>query len=77
MNQVFLDTGYVLALELANDQNHHAVSDPLQNSLTLGRFELLCSQHLANRSAASRSRRNISTLLTMIATWEAIVSSIR
>lgn len=26
MNTVFLDTGYVLALELANDQNHHAVS---------------------------------------------------
>jgi predicted nucleic acid-binding protein len=27
MNQVFLDTGYVLALELANDQNHRSVSD--------------------------------------------------
>jgi len=27
MNQVFLDTGYVLALELANDQNHRLVTD--------------------------------------------------
>lgn len=27
MNQIFLDTGYVLALELANDQNHRAVTD--------------------------------------------------
>ena len=27
MNLVFLDTGYVLALELANDQNHRAVTD--------------------------------------------------
>jgi len=27
MNQLFLDTGYVLALELANDQNHHGVTD--------------------------------------------------
>jgi hypothetical protein len=27
MNQVFLDTGYVLALELSNDQKHHAVTD--------------------------------------------------
>ena len=26
MNTVFLDTGYVLALELANDQNHRAAS---------------------------------------------------
>jgi len=24
MNAVFLDTGYVLALELSNDQNHRA-----------------------------------------------------
>lgn len=27
MKQVFLDTGYVLALELANDQNHRAASE--------------------------------------------------
>ena len=27
MNQVSLDTGYVLALELANDQNHRLVVD--------------------------------------------------
>ena len=27
MNLVFLDTGYVLALELANDQNHRAITD--------------------------------------------------
>lgn len=26
MNAVFLDTGYVLALELSNDQNHRAAS---------------------------------------------------
>jgi len=26
-SQVFLDTGYVLALELANDQKHHAVTE--------------------------------------------------
>jgi len=27
MNQVFLDTGYVLALELASDQSHRPVTD--------------------------------------------------
>ena len=27
MNQVFLDTAYVLALELANDQNHRRVAE--------------------------------------------------
>ena len=27
MKQAFLDTGYVLALELANDQNHRPVTD--------------------------------------------------
>jgi len=27
MNHVFLDTGYVLALELANDQNHRKVTE--------------------------------------------------
>jgi len=27
MNMVFLDTGYLLALELANDQNHQAAAD--------------------------------------------------
>lgn len=28
MNAVFLDTGYVLALELSNDQNPRAASKP-------------------------------------------------
>lgn len=32
MNQVLLDTGYVLALELANDQNHRTVTDHWRRS---------------------------------------------
>jgi predicted nucleic acid-binding protein len=34
MNTVFLDTGYVLALELANDQNHRAAIQHWQSIRT-------------------------------------------
>jgi len=34
MNEVFLDTGYVLALELANDRHHRAVRDHWGRLLT-------------------------------------------
>lgn len=34
MNAVFLDTGYLLALELSNDQNHQAASQHWQSVVT-------------------------------------------
>jgi predicted nucleic acid-binding protein len=60
MNKFFLDTSYIIALELAKDQNHNAASDHW-NQVLKSPFQLITTSYILDETATffnSRGRHS-------------------